>query len=63
MQIYYFSRTGRSKKIAEELAGRFGVTARIIDDNKNWAGKFRYLDVYKRQDQYIPSQTQEHHVL
>lgn len=43
MQIYYFSRTGRSKKIAEELAGRFGVTARIIDDNKNWDGKFHYL--------------------
>ena len=25
MQIYYFSRTGRSKKIAEELEKQFGI--------------------------------------
>ena len=43
MQIYYFSRTGRSKKIAEELAGRFGVTARMIDDNREWGGKINYV--------------------
>jgi putative NADPH-quinone reductase len=43
MQIYYFSRTGRSKKIAEELADHFGVTARKIDDNKDWNGKINYM--------------------
>ena len=43
MQLYYFSRTGRSKKIAEELAGRFGVTARMIDDNREWGGKINYV--------------------
>lgn len=43
MQIYYFSRTGRSKKIAEELANRFDVTARKIDDSKNWDGKINYI--------------------
>lgn len=43
MQIYYFSRTGRSKKIAEELANHFEVTARIIDDDMNWDGKINYM--------------------
>lgn len=43
MQIYYFSRTGRSEKIAEELMKRFGVTARRISDNKNWDGKINYM--------------------
>ncbi|MDD3416266.1 MAG: flavodoxin [Lachnospiraceae bacterium] len=43
MQIYYFSRTGRSKKIAEELAARHGIRARIIDDHKNWNGKINYV--------------------
>lgn len=43
MQIYYFSRTGRSKKIAEELANRLGVAARMIDDNKEWGGKINYM--------------------
>lgn len=43
MQVYYFSRTGRSKKIAEEIADRFNVTARMIDDSKNWNGKINYM--------------------
>ena len=44
MQIYYFSRTGRSKLIAEELAARYNTEARKIDDHKNWDGKVQYMN-------------------
>ena len=43
MQIYYFSRTGRSKAIAEQLAARYHATAKMIDDHKNWGGKVNYI--------------------
>ena len=43
MQIYYFSRTGRSKKIAEDLAARYGTEVRQIDDHKDWSGKINYM--------------------
>lgn len=43
MQIYYFTRTGRSKEIAEELAARYGTEARKIDDHKDWSGAFNYM--------------------
>ena len=43
MQIYYFSRTGRSKAIAEQLASRYHTTARMIDDHMNWDGKVNYM--------------------
>ena len=43
MQIYYFSRTGRSKKIAEDLALRYGTEPRKIDDHKDWSGKANYI--------------------
>ena len=43
MQIYYFTRTGRSKEIAEQLAELHHITARVIEDHKNWAGKINYL--------------------
>lgn len=43
MQIYYFSRTGRSKDVAERLAEHYQVTARIIDDHKDWSGKVNYM--------------------
>lgn len=43
MQIYYFSRTGRSKAIAKQIASRYHTTARIIDDHKNWNGKVNYM--------------------
>lgn len=36
MKIYYFSRTGRSKEIAEQIASRYHTTARLIDDHRNW---------------------------
>lgn len=31
MQIYYFTRSGRSKKIAETLAVQYQTTAKCID--------------------------------
>lgn len=43
MQIYYFSRTGRSKKIAEELATRYNTAVRNIDDHRNWSGIINYI--------------------
>lgn len=43
MQIYYFSRTGRSQAIAQQLAKRYHTQARLIDDHKNWDGKVNYM--------------------
>lgn len=43
MQIYYFSRTGRSKDIADQLADRYGTSARKIDDHTNWDGRASYM--------------------
>lgn len=43
MQVYYFSRTGRSKAIAEEMVSRCNTEARIIDDHRNWSGKVNYI--------------------
>lgn len=42
MRIYYFTRTGRSREIAEELARRHGVSAEKIDDRRDWDGKENY---------------------
>lgn len=42
MQIYYFSRTGRSEKIAEELAARHDTAANRIDDGRDWSGSRNY---------------------
>ena len=43
MQIYYFTRSGRSKTIAEQLAVRYSVQAERIDDGVNWAGPWRFM--------------------
>lgn len=43
MQVYYFSRTGRSKAIADQIASRYHTTARMIDDHRNWNGKVNYM--------------------
>lgn len=43
MQIYYFTRTGRSKVVAQQLAERYGVQARPIDDGKDWSGAVGWL--------------------
>ena len=43
MQVYYFTRTGRSKKIAEELAEHYETNAQEIADDVNWQGAMGYL--------------------
>lgn len=43
MQIYYFSRTGRSKMIAEQLGERYGTEVRVIEDHRDWMGKANYM--------------------
>lgn len=43
MLIYYFTRTGRSKQIAETLAQKLGTAALPITDGKNWSGILGYL--------------------
>lgn len=43
MKIYYFSRTNRSKKIAETLAVRYGVIAQRIEDGQSWKGAAGYI--------------------
>ncbi len=43
MQIYYFTRTGRSETIANELASKHNTTAHKITDGKDWAGAKNFL--------------------
>ncbi len=43
MQVYYFTRTGRSKEIAEEIAKNHGVPANQITDEQNWKGPLNFL--------------------
>ncbi len=43
MQIYYFTRTGESKQIAEQIAQKNGVVARKIDDGYDWDGKLNFI--------------------
>lgn len=46
MQIYYYTRTNRSKKIAEDLAKKHGISynqLNQISDGKDWSGKRNFL--------------------
>lgn len=43
MQVYFFTRTGRSQKIAEDIAAKYNTKARKIDDHKDWSGKINYM--------------------
>lgn len=43
MQIYYFTRSGRSKTVAEQMAAHYGVQARQIADGKDWSGAMGWL--------------------
>lgn len=43
VQIYYFSRSGRSQEIADRLAKRYETHPLRIDDGKNWAGGIGFL--------------------
>ncbi len=43
MQIYYFTRTGRCKDLAEKLAKRENATSHFIDDGKDWSGPVNFV--------------------
>ncbi len=43
MQVYYFTRTGRSKNIAEQIAQKNSVSANFINDNKDWSGAAKFI--------------------
>lgn len=43
MKIYYFTRSGRSRAIAEQLAKRYETSACVINDHINWQGKLNYM--------------------
>ncbi len=43
MQVYFFTRTGRCKIIAESIAKSHGVEANSIDDSKDWSGKLNFV--------------------
>ncbi len=41
--IYYFSRSGKSEKMAQEIALNHGIKAYKIDDEKSWKGAFGFI--------------------
>ncbi len=43
MQIYYYTRTGRSERIAEKIAQKHGVEAKKIEDTEDWKGLYKFL--------------------
>lgn len=43
MQVYYFTRSGRSKGIAEQLASHFQTQAEQIEDGVDWSGAGGYM--------------------
>lgn len=43
MEVYYFTRTGRSEKIAQDIAATHGINAKKIVDDENWQGAFNFL--------------------
>ncbi len=43
IQIFYFTKTGRSRAIAEELAQRYETQAHAITDGENWGGVLGFL--------------------
>ena len=43
MLVYYFTRTGRSKQIAQALSQRQGAAALPLTDGQNWTGILGYL--------------------
>ena len=41
--VYYFTRTGNSEKIAQDIAAQVGGEVRHIDDDKNWKGIIGFI--------------------
>ncbi len=43
MQVYYYTRTGRSEAIAQSIAQSKGTVAHKIEDAQNWSGAIGFL--------------------
>ncbi len=43
MKVYYFTRTGRSEKIAQDIAGANNTVANKITDDINWDGAANFI--------------------
>ncbi len=43
MQVYYFTRTNRSKNIAQQIATAHNVSANAISDGKDWSGPVKFI--------------------
>ncbi len=43
MQVYYFTRTGRSENIANDIARVNDCVANKIEDNQNWKGAGSFI--------------------
>jgi flavodoxin len=43
IRVYYFTRTGDSRKIAESIASQTGGSVFAIQDHENWSGPAGYL--------------------
>ncbi len=58
MQIYYFTRSHRSEKIAGELAERKGLKTNKIDDGQSWKGIVGFIraGMYASRGKSIPCQ-------
>ncbi len=41
--VYYYTRTGRSKAVAQKIAAEYNTTARAITDNENWNGVIGFI--------------------
>jgi len=56
MQVYYFTRTNRSEKIAKQLAVQQGVKAWKIDDGQSWKSLFGFLraGMYSSRQKTLP---------
>ncbi len=43
MQVFYFTRTGNSEKIALEIAKTKGIKAQKVSDGKDWSGPKNFV--------------------
>ncbi len=43
MKIYYYTRTGRSEKIAHDMAKQVNLHAYPITDDEKWGGAFNFI--------------------
>ncbi len=43
MQVYYFTRTQKSRRIAEKLALKYNGKPAVIEDGRDWSGKRHFL--------------------